>query len=352
MSKSIDLIFTRDFCLAMDDYWQTMLTTCVPKEFGAELRQQIIRFTGRAVECYRVRAELDAMKATVVAKASSDFLFSEQRSSQYRRDIDRLRELLKEKKSASKRQEHFATVMRYFTAMYPAYMLSVFLPFRWKEDFEKAHADAAKAILDRVMENRHYSEGMFTNVDTYVRELIVELLRERKGSQKYARVVRYAELEAMLDGGAAPIESALRARVRGYVLFQEELLVGKDFSAFLREHDFFYEAPAESVTLKGNVACKGALLSGEVQVILNADEIQHFKAGNIIVTSMTSPAYVQAMKGAKAIITDEGGITCHAAIVSRELGIPCIIGTRTATKMLHDGDYVEIDAEKGTVRKL
>jgi len=56
------------------------------------------------------------------------------------------------------------------------------------------------------------------------------------------------------------------------------------------------------------------------------------------------------MKEAGAIITDEGGITCHAAIVSRELGIPCIIGTKIATKVLKDGDIVEVDAGKGVVK--
>jgi len=58
------------------------------------------------------------------------------------------------------------------------------------------------------------------------------------------------------------------------------------------------------------------------------------------------------MKKAKAIITDEGGVTCHAAITARELKIPCIIGTKIATKVLKDGDRVEVDAEKGLVRKV
>lgn len=65
---------------------------------------------------------------------------------------------------------------------------------------------------------------------------------------------------------------------------------------------------------------------------------------------MTSPWYLPAMKKATAIVTDEGGITCHAAIVSRELKKPCIIGTKIATKVLKDGDLVEVDANKGIVR--
>jgi pyruvate,water dikinase len=67
---------------------------------------------------------------------------------------------------------------------------------------------------------------------------------------------------------------------------------------------------------------------------------------------MTRPEFVPLMKKASAIVTAEGGITCHAAIVSRELGIPCVIGTKNATKVLKTGDEIEVDAEKGIVKIL
>jgi len=76
------------------------------------------------------------------------------------------------------------------------------------------------------------------------------------------------------------------------------------------------------------------------------------KDGDILVAPMTSPDFIVAMRKASAIITDEGGMTSHAAIVSRELGIPCIVQTRIATKVLKDNDMVEIDLEKGVVRKV
>jgi len=67
---------------------------------------------------------------------------------------------------------------------------------------------------------------------------------------------------------------------------------------------------------------------------------------------MTRPEYTGIMKKAKAIVTDEGGITCHAAIVAREMKKPCIIGTKVATQVLHDGDLVEVDADRGVVKIL
>ena len=74
------------------------------------------------------------------------------------------------------------------------------------------------------------------------------------------------------------------------------------------------------------------------------------KKGDVLVTTMTSPDFVIGMKKAIAIITDTGGILSHAAIVSRELKKPCIVGTEVATKVIHDGDIVEIHSGRGTVR--
>ena len=73
---------------------------------------------------------------------------------------------------------------------------------------------------------------------------------------------------------------------------------------------------------------------------------------DILVTSMTRPEFVPIMKMAAGIVTDEGGLTCHAAIVSRELGIPCIVGTQIATRSLKDGDRVEVNANHGLIIKL
>ncbi len=99
----------------------------------------------------------------------------------------------------------------------------------------------------------------------------------------------------------------------------------------------------------GKSAYKG-IIRGKVKICLSLESINSFEEGYILVASMTRPEYISAIKKSKAIITDEGGITCHAAIVSRELKIPCIIGTKIATKVLKDGDIVEVDADSGVVR--
>ena len=95
---------------------------------------------------------------------------------------------------------------------------------------------------------------------------------------------------------------------------------------------------------------KNPLVVGNARIILSPKKIDHMKTGDILVASMTSPDFIVAMKKASAVITDEGGMTCHAAIVSRELGIPCIVATKIATKVLKDGDIIEVNAEHGQVK--
>ena len=109
--------------------------------------------------------------------------------------------------------------------------------------------------------------------------------------------------------------------------------------------------PKAEVTdeIKGQLAYRGNV-KGKVRVILDIKDSHKLQPGEILVTRMTDPSYVPIMKIAGAIITDVGGITCHAAIVSRELGITCVVGTKIATKVLKDGDLVEVDANSGTIK--
>ncbi len=103
--------------------------------------------------------------------------------------------------------------------------------------------------------------------------------------------------------------------------------------------------------VKGQSAFKG-VVQGRVRIVLDVSANHGFTQGEILVAGMTRPEYVPLMKKAAGIVTDEGGITCHAAIVSRELKIPCVTGTKIATRLLKDGDLVEVDANEGIVKIL
>ncbi len=102
--------------------------------------------------------------------------------------------------------------------------------------------------------------------------------------------------------------------------------------------------------LSGKCACPGQA-TGTVRIVNTASDAEKMREGEILVSYATYPELVSAMRKAAAIVTDRGGVTCHAAVVSRELGIPCVIGTKNATRVLKNGDHVHVDAESATVRK-
>jgi pyruvate,water dikinase len=104
-------------------------------------------------------------------------------------------------------------------------------------------------------------------------------------------------------------------------------------------------------TIKGFTANKG-IIEGIVRVILSAKDFHKINRGDILVTTMTSVDFVPIMEKAGAFVTNEGGITSHAAIVAREMNKPCIIGTQVATKILRDGDRVKVDGNRGIVEIL
>lgn len=108
----------------------------------------------------------------------------------------------------------------------------------------------------------------------------------------------------------------------------------------------------KKIKLISGIAASPGKVKGIIRYLKSAKENHKIKKGEILLVSNTTPDFMPAIRLAKAIITNEGGITCHAAIVSREFKIPCIVGTEIATKVLKDGDLVEVDAERGVVKIL
>lgn len=149
-----------------------------------------------------------------------------------------------------------------------------------------------------------------------------------------------------------PSKEILQMRQGKYVFVLDDgdisCLIGEKAEEIRR---YFQEEVSVSALVTGSVACKG-IVRGVARIINNKNDFARVEVGDVIVTSMTTPDMIPIMKKAVAFVTDEGGVTCHAAIISRELKKPCIIGTKNATQVLHDGDMLEVDADKGVVRIL
>lgn len=163
------------------------------------------------------------------------------------------------------------------------------------------------------------------------------------------------EVRRAVETGVSPVDAAEIAKRKvffGTLLLdgQYYVLSGTDGETVAKQ---IYQMPSEDARkeIKGNIAYKG-MAKGRVKIVLRGDQIDKVERGDVLVAVMTFPNFVPAMEKAAAFVTDEGGILCHAAIVSREMKKPCIIATKIATKVLKDGMMVEVDAEKGLVKVL
>lgn len=109
---------------------------------------------------------------------------------------------------------------------------------------------------------------------------------------------------------------------------------------------------ASIMTSLTGMAASPGVAEGIVRLFSSGDSTESFNEGDILVTVLTDPTMVQAMIRAAAIVTDAGGITSHPAIISREMGIPCVVNTKTATQVLQPGMRVRVDGANGVVYVL
>ncbi len=168
---------------------------------------------------------------------------------------------------------------------------------------------------------------------------------------KIKALVNYIKLEEI---DSPPTKAVLKKRKKNYVIvpgFFDETINIENFAKKHKEILFLGENIKQTNLLKGNGVSRGRVV-GRVRLLRSRDNMGNVLPGEIIVSPMTTPEFLPAMKRASAFITDEGGLLSHAAIVARELNKPCIVGTKFATKILKDGDLVEVNADKGIVKIL
>lgn len=172
---------------------------------------------------------------------------------------------------------------------------------------------------------------------------------------KYLQYLSYEEVESAAKGLITKDVLQKRREQGVMILFSKDgykMVVGAEATSLKDEYDqTLFSGEAHNLDVRGNVASQG-YAKGVARIVMGVDDFHKLQDGDILITGMTRPEFVPVMKKAAAIVTNEGGITCHAAIISRELGKPCIIGTKNATQVIKDGDLVEVRANHGTVRIL
>ncbi len=189
----------------------------------------------------------------------------------------------------------------------------------------------------------------------YAQPLFAEIARRMNIDPEETSYLQTSEIEDFLRTGVRVPKEIISERKKGYVVYLDKnkklvCLQGDEIKNILKSWNLLQEEEkVKDVT--GRIASKG-LAEGKVVIIRGVKDLNKVEVGNIFIAVATHPDYVPVMRKVAAIVTDEGGITSHAAIISREFGIPCIVGTKLATKVFKDGDLVKVDADNGTVKIL
>ena len=163
------------------------------------------------------------------------------------------------------------------------------------------------------------------------------------------------ELNVLLNSGKKVIKNELNNRKKIFLIYLKDGKIlfysGKQANNIINKELNKETIKSSDSFVSGNIAYRGKV-KGKVKIINASSDMSKMQKGNIIVSVMTAPRIYPALTKARGIVTNEGGVICHAAIVSRELKVPCVVGTKNATEIFKDGDIVELDAINGTVRKL
>lgn len=221
------------------------------------------------------------------------------------------------------------------------------------------HADTTTRYMVHLAQEMMFlkvyrKENMFK---TYyaLNKLLTEIGRRRGYRLSELQYCIPQEISSILNGDAVS-RSEIRRRQGSYFVHvckngKNSFMYGVSARAFITRNEY-HEPIDRSVTEVRGMAAFLGKVTGTVKIVNEIKDMHKVKAGDVLVSIATSPNILPAMGRAAAFVTDTGGVTCHAAIVAREMHKPCVIGTKVATQVFKDGDKIEVDATKGIVRKL
>lgn len=351
--KKIIYIFSRDFNQWTNQMIRNMYFLEFPHIWGKGLRDQMVHYTTRTFVWYRYDDDYANLCEYMIKKPTSAGIFSKAASLEFRKNIDTFRQLISKSPDKIKNDaNHYMKIKFIFLKMYPWYALSIFIPGQWREGFLTNAGRKGEEILEMLYKNREYSEGILKLNDNFMRSWIGPKLEKLRISKDYLKLMSIQEIEDFVLRGKTPDKKILDARSTGFFYIDNKIYPTNSLEQFLKTKDIYTDKISMEKVLKGIVACKGGVVQGKVKVVLNTNEITKFEKDCILVTAMTSPEYGPIIEKARAIVTDEGGITSHIAIVARELSKPSIMATKYATQLFKDGDLIEVDTDIGTVKLL
>ncbi len=332
------MLYTREFPLVHLQMWGRRYSYRYLGEEVPKIPYYVFKLKkGIAYAYQNSHGQHNAVNNIIKRKIEKDPLFIDNLVKENNFILNRLIKLT-DKESISK--NNFKEFLNDIFDYWPIHYIAQFLPLDEKR-FSKN--DIEKAMNLRKTVDLHYQDS-WNSIKTILKKLYPRL----------SDLVMYISWDEIIKDNIPDIKELKRRDSEGVIVYGDKIITDKELERYAESDNFILkqnETPKQVNEIKGQGVSKG-IVKGRVRIILREKEVDNLKEGEILISYMTTPVFMPAIKKASAFVTDEGGITSHAAIYSRELKKPCIVGTKIATSVLYDGDLVEVDANIGVVRIL
>ncbi len=337
---SLSLVFSRDFSLPMVEIWYRS-EAMVPKPWNQKAVPiqpfLVLERSNGTVSSYYHSNGLKWVNDSLIAAVQKDpnFLHRFLNSVIFR--IEKIRPVYESNRVLS--LEELKRFLTDFENGYP-----------WIEGFWRLNqlADEGKinGDLKKLRELRQKTDKLSYFVDAVIRRSVKTLF---PNAGEYSHVLSIEEIKQKV----VPAPEILKARDSHFFFFDDQVWIGVPRELVEKVVGCSIATPksSDATELKGQTVFSGNA-RGKVRILRGYADAGSLQDGEVLVSTMTLPVFGPDIAKAAAVVTDEGGLTCHAAIICRELKKPCVVGTLLATRSLQNGDLIEIDAEKGIIRKL
>jgi phosphoenolpyruvate synthase/pyruvate phosphate dikinase len=330
--------YTRDFTLPLIETWVCAETTDPrqwTKKKNPELPYQIFIHENGIASDYLNKNGLDWINAELKRLMAKDKTYAERTVAEFNKRAKLVKPVWKKKKTLSRKE-----LIRYLRQLRDAW--AWFEAVWWIMEMAQPKSKVFKLCQAARVRN----ERMVPDSDVVIRKSLKKICPE-------LGELAYVLLTEEIGHAEPPQKVELQRRLKKYAYANAKLYAGQGVPEMEKRFNISIEGAEkkEISEFKGQVAYPG-VATGVVRILMKREDVSLLKEGEILVSPMTMPDYVPAMKRAAAIITDEGGVTCHAAIIARELKKPCIIGTKIATEVLKNGDRVDVNARSGTIKLI
>lgn len=331
--------------VAFCSFYGDLYTDKMAKYLGKRFKNALFTYENGVSTQYLIANEQKAEVEFIVSKIEEDIEHGKEYCRQLKERTDHIMQLMD--RLENKNELELDDFLHLQSALY-SHVCPNFVIKRTADYFS---SQTLAKLLHDFEEARLYTEPIYVRVENVIQSFGKMISKNENYDENLVRTLTFEEIIDYFKTKKIPRQTILSERTKGVVFWYQD---GK-FSEF-RGKDYFLireilEKPKSDGQLKGMGAFPG-VAQGTVRIIMDPHKYEKFERGDILVTGMTRPEFLPIMEKAAAFVTDAGGVLSHAAIVARELKKPCVIGTTNATKVLKEGDWIEVNATTGHIKVL